>query len=306
MDNKIVRIDSKLYFDLFSKGGDKLIAVYSILKSSRNSEVKYYAYKSKNNKFVSGYSLLRAKTNLTLHSIQKYTPILIDMGLCFIDKNGDFVLLGNTKTKELYNSKKLVPIIIGANVTETALYSFAVRSFSAEKKQKTEINKKLTRSEILLQGANPKNYKQYKRAKTTLKRFGEVTNLNEKTVLSLQGFGVLKHSKDNCIGDIKSSGSYWRKKLKKANIIKTKREFKTVKKMSFSEYLTFKKYGDLTNRHTYKNGYLVKEVISSFCNRVVFNKIEKLILEVTVVKEEYKKKPYLQFDMIDFWVNGNK
>jgi hypothetical protein len=124
MNKKVARISSKLYFDLYQKGGDKLIAVYVILKTSRNGEIKYYSHKSKNNKFVGGFSLLRSKTNLTLHSIKKYVPILIDMGLCFIDKNGDFVMIGNEKIKDLYNSRKLVPINIGVNLSETSLYSF--------------------------------------------------------------------------------------------------------------------------------------------------------------------------------------
>jgi hypothetical protein len=308
MNKKVARISSKLYFDLYQKGGDKLIAVYVILKTSRNGEIKYYSHKSKNNKFVGGFSLLRSKTNLTLHSIKKYVPILIDMGLCFIDKNGDFVMIGNEKIKDLYNSRKLVPINIGVNLSETSLYSFSVRSFSAEKKQQTEINKKLTRREILLQGANPKNLKAYKSAKKVIKRYGEVIELNEKTVLSLQGFGVLKHSKENEIKDIKSSGSYWKSKLKKSNIIKTRREFKKIHKMGFSEYLSLKKYGELSNKHTYKNGYLVEEVVSSFSTKSVMFITQPKVVEIVAVKEKevYKKKPYLQFDMIDFWVNGSK
>ena len=305
MSNKTARLNSRLYFDLFSRGGDKLIAVYCTLKMLRNGEVKYYAYKSKNNKFVSGYALLRAKTNLTLHTIEKYVPVLINMGLCFIDKNGDFVLLGNEKINTLYSSRKLVPIKIGVNVTETVLFSFSVRSFSAEKKQQTEINKKLTRSEIIKQGTDPKNLREYKKAQRILKTYGEVTNLNEKTVLSLEGFGVLKHTENNEIKDIKSSGSYWRRKLKNANIIKTNREFNKLQKMSFAEYLYFKKYGQLTSRHIYKNGYLVEETVSSFSTKTTLPKNKKEVV-IPVVKEEYKKKQYLQFDMIDFWINGRK
>ena len=67
------------------------------------------------------------------------------------------------------------------------------------------------------------NLKEYKKAQRILKTHGEVTNLTEKTVLSLDGFGVLKHTEENNIKDIKSSGSYWRRKLKNANIIKTRR-----------------------------------------------------------------------------------
>ena len=306
MNKKVARISSKLYFDLFERGGDKLIAVYAILKTSRNGEIKYYSYTAKNNKFVGGFSLLRSKTNLTLHSIKKYVPILIEMGLCFIDKNEDFVMLGNEKIKDLYSSRKLVPVSIGKNITETVLFSFSVRSFSAEKKQQNQINKKLTRSEIISQGANPKNLKQYKKAKNTIRRFGEVTNLNEKTVLSLDGFGVLKHSKENNIKDIKSSGSYWRRKLKNANIIKTKREFKKLQKISFAEYLILKKYGELEKRHIYKGGYLVEETVSSFSTKAVLPQEKVEIPATKEFKQEYKKKSYLQFDMIDFWINGQK
>ena len=152
MTKKTARISSKLYSALFKEGGDKLIAVYSVLKTSRGGEVKYYAYTSKNRKFISGYSLLRAKTILTLHTIEKYVPTLIDMGLCFIDKNGDFVLVGNQKLKKQYNNK-LLPIKIGVNLTDTAYNSLAVRVFSMEKTQKTQIEKKQTRSEIIAYGS---------------------------------------------------------------------------------------------------------------------------------------------------------
>ena len=74
--------------------------------------------------------------------------------------------------------------------------------------------------------------------------------------------------------------------------------------MSFSEYLTLKKYGDLTNRHTYKNGYLVEETISSFSTKVVLPQTKVEIPATKELKQEYKKKSYLQFDMIDFWING--
>jgi len=308
MCNKTARISSKLYSALFKEGGDKLISVYGTLKTSRNGDVKYYAYTAKNNKFISGYSLLRAKTNLTLHSIQKYVPVLINMGLCFIDKNGDFVLVGNEKLKQKYN-RKLVPVKIGTNLVNTAYNSLAVRTFSAEKNQKTQIEKKQTRSEIIAYGSK-------KLSKYYDKKYGHNLEVNEKTVLSLQGFGDLKHGEDNLIGDIKSSGAYYKRKLREKGIIKTKREFKNLKKATYSEYLNMKKYFNIGNRIIYKNGWIVEEQISSF-SVVSESKItiltseplkEVLIEENTIdkeiKKEEYKKKQYLQFDMIDFWING--
>ena len=305
MTKKIARISSKLYFDLFQRGGDRLIAVYAILKTSRNGEIKYYSYTAKNNKFISGYSLLRAKTNLTLHSIEKYVPTLIDMGLCFIDKNGDFVLVGNQKLKKQYNNK-LLPIKIGVNLTDTAYNSLAVRVFSMEKTQKTQIEKKQTRSEIIAYGSK-------RLSKYYENKFGDNLEVNEKIVLSLQGFGDLKHSEDNKLRDIKSSGAYYKKKLREKGFIKTKREFKKIQKTTYSEYLQLKKYFYLSNKITYKNGWLVEELISSFETLSIKEKItvsEKtvdsavILNEVSTVKEVYKRKPYLEFDMIDFWING--
>jgi len=307
MNKKIARISSKLYFDLYTRGGDKLIAVYCILKTSRNNEIKYYSYTAKNNKFISGYSLLRSKTNLTLHSIQKYVPILIDMELCFIDKNGDFVLLGNDKIKQKYNGK-LVPVKIGYNLTDTVYNSLTVRLFSKEKSQKTQIEKKQTRSEIIAYGSR-------KLSKYYDKKYGHNLEINEKTVLSLQGFGDLKHGENNNIRDIKSSGAYYKRKLREKGIVKTKREFKKLEKSTYSEYLQMKKFFTIGRKITYKNGWIVEEQISSFSTvsyNLSYTNISEpikpvLIEENTValeIKEEYKKKKYLQIDMIDFWINN--
>jgi len=309
--NKIFRLPSRLFYDLWDKGnnfsgltGEKLIAVYSILKSSREKEVKYYSYKSKNNKIISGYSLLRAKTNLSLHVIQKYVPVLIEMGLCFIDKNGDFVLLGNEKVKELYNCTKLVPIRIGRNLIDTADNILSVKLFAAEKQQKLQYKKRLTRSEIIKQGVDPKNSQQLKKAQSVLKRFGDITNLNEKTVLSVEGFAVLKHGAENNLKNIKSSGNYIKRKLKIKGLVKTKRQFEKIQKMSYEDYLNFKKLGMLTYRHTYSNGFLVEEKISSFSPVDLITTKEEKIVEPVIIKSEYNNKPYLEFDMIGFWING--
>src|SRR5690606_20070647 len=135
---KVVRINSRLYYDLFSheNGGDRLIAFYCILKASRKNDSRFRAFISKNNKLVSGYGLLRAKTNLSLSTIEKYMPILIEKGLCTLEENGDVSLLGNQKTKELYSCEKLVPIVIDENLVKTSLHVLAVRVKSAEDKQK--------------------------------------------------------------------------------------------------------------------------------------------------------------------------
>ena len=65
MTQKVPRINSTLYYALFTKGGDKLVSTFAILKTSRESD-KFYAYTSRNKKFVGGFSLVRAKTTLPL------------------------------------------------------------------------------------------------------------------------------------------------------------------------------------------------------------------------------------------------
>lgn len=307
---RIFRIASKLYFDLWTKGnelpglsGDKLIAVYSILKFYRDNGIKYYSYKSKNNKKISGYSLLRAKTNLSLHAIDKYVPVLIEMGLCFIDNNGDFVLLGNQKTKDLYNSYKLVPIEIGKNVTDTATNVMLVRVHAKQLEEQKQYRKKLTRSEIISQGIDPKTYAQLKATKAMSKRFGEFT-LNEKTVLSVHGFAVLKHGAENNIKNLKSSGSYWKNKLKKKGLITTERQFNKIEKMSYDYYLQLRKSRMIDNNQLYRKGYLVEETVSTFSTFNIIKEVISAEREVKV-KNDYKNKQYLQFDMIDFWMNQN-
>jgi hypothetical protein len=302
MNKKIARISSKLYFDLYQKGGDKLIAVYAILKTSREQD-KYYSYTAKNNKFVSGYSLLRSKTFLTLYAIKTYVPILIEMGLCSIEENGDIYVLGGEKIKELYNSRKLVPIIIGRNLNDTADNSLSVRVFSAKFQQERQINKKQRRSELLKQLSEPSNYKLYKKAKRLLKRLDveEITIVDE-VVLSNQGYAVLK----NEVEDNKSMGCYWKQKLVKKGLIESKRRFKKLKKMSYGEYLS---YVDLFphNRAVYRNGFLCKEEIATLQPIDLTKQI--IVEEPIIIKEELPKKQvkglkHLEFDMIAWWQNN--
>lgn len=300
MNNKqVVRISSKLYFDLFDKGGDRLIAVYSILKSSRNGEIKYYSYKAKNNKFIGGYSLLRAKTNLTLHCIETYVSILIEMGLCYIHSNGDFVVLGGEKIKELYNCKKLVPILIGKNMTDTSYNVMSVRIHSAQKQQEREIKLKQNRSELLKQASNPTNFKLHKKALKAVKKYGKEITVLDKTVLSNQGYAYLKDgSTDN-----KSKGAYWKKKLKENGIVKTRRRFTLLGEISYSEYSQLKSSGTKNRRLTYVNGNLAEEEVSSFSSVDLIGSIQEEIAIPQIKKVKVQPLKHLSFDMVAWWSN---
>lgn len=304
-----VRIPAKLYFDLYSKAqsvsldADRLIAVYAILKSSRNGQIKYQAYTAKNNKTVSDYALLRAKTNISLNSLKKYVPVLIDLGLCFFDKNGDFVLLGGEKTKELYNSRKLVPIFIGHNLTKTAYNVLNVRLHSSARQQETMIRKNKHRSELIFKSCNPRNLKEYKQGSKLHKKFGDI-EVTDNVILSNQGYSALKGNK-NCT---KSHGQYWKTQLKKNGLVKSSRRFKILEKMPYAQFCYLKQYGEIRANQTYIRGGLAEELCATMVpvhlNREVSKGVFVKATQPTANRTEYTAKPYLQFDFIDFCING--
>lgn len=261
MKGKVVRIPSKCYSHLLEKGGDKLIGVYTTLKAYKDQHGKFYAYKTTNNRKISGYSVLRKNTNLSLASLKKYVPMLIDCGLCHFDKNGDFVMLGNQKTKELFSSYKIVPVVLGHNLISTQYNVISVRLFSAERQQNFRIEKKRKLSELLDQGKNPKSVKAYKRAERIKRKYTkEQLKVTVNCVLSVQGYALIKDGTKNN----KAKGAYWKKKLKDSGIVECHRMFDLVSKMSYSEYLNLKCYGELSKNNTYKAGYLVEERVSKF------------------------------------------
>jgi hypothetical protein len=296
MNKKTARISSKLYFDLFVRGGDKLIAVYAILKTSRKGDVKYYAYTAKNNKFVSCYSLLRAKTNLSLSTLKKYVPILIDMELCSFHTNGDFVMLGGEKVKELYDSYKMIPVEIGKNIIETTLNCYKIKVHSAEKQQLNQIRIKQNRSVLLSNKSNPKNNKEYKAICKLEKKYGSEITVNDKTVLSNKGFGKLKNGEMNK----KSVGNYWKRKLVKNNFIKTTRQYELGEKMSYEAYLQFKNNYSFRGL-TYIKGRIAVEKVSEFS--VIKNVKESTVLLPISNKEVIKPLSYLSFDFVAWLSN---
>lgn len=301
---EIARINSRLYFDLFSNekvDGDKLVSVFCILKTSRTKD-KFYSYTSRNNKFIGGFSLLRAQTSLTLHTIKTYVPVLIDMGLISILDSGDVYVMGGEKIKTLYSSKKLVPIIIGKNLHDTAVNSLSVRCHSAQLQQERQILKKQNRSELLKQLSNPTNNKLYKKAKRLSKRLsGEEITIIDEVILSNQGYAVLKRGVENN----KSMGCYWKQRLIKKGLIESKRRFKKLQEMSYGEYLTYiSLYPD--NKTVYRNGFLCEEEIAALKNidLTVKKEINSIIIKDELPKQKVKPLSYMEFDMIAWWQNN--
>jgi hypothetical protein len=298
MSNSIVRIPSLCYFSLSERGGDKLAAVYATLRHFKNGGIKYYAYTAKNNKFVGGYSLLRSKTNLSLSTLHKHVPVLIDMGLCSFHGNGDFVMLGGNKLKELYSSYKLVPILIGENLSKTQSYCIKIKLMSKERQQQKQIEKKKYQSELLKQLTNPTNYKLYKSAKRFVKKNGmEKITYTDKTILSNQGFAVII---DGTL-DNKSKGQYWKSKLIKHGIISSSRRYVLGAKMTHTQYLQLKKFNSKNNL-VYVKGRVATELVAEFS---VIKETVITALTETIInnKEVIKPLGYLSFDFVAWMSN---
>ncbi len=79
---------------------------------------------------------------------------------------------------------------------------------------------------------------------------------NANTVLSNKGYSKLKN------GATKTNGSYWKKKLIKANLITVERQFTFIKKCTYKEYL-YHKY-EVGRNFLYAKGKMYLEGIPSF------------------------------------------
>ena len=262
----ISRIPSRLYYALFKEGGDNLLSVYCSIKAFKGEQIKFKAYKSKNNKFVGGYSLLRSKTNISLSTLKRYVPVLENMGLLKFEVNGDVSLLGNNKLKSLYG-EKIVPVPVCMKLVDTRYACMTVRLHSAQQQQYRMIEKKANLRELLLQGVDAvKNLRQLKAFKKAVKKYGnDASKLNytDQTVLSVQGYAFLKHHKK----DNKSLGNYYKKKLKEKGIVSTNRRFKEMsgyEPMSYSEFLFLRKVGATESKVVYRRNRVMKELTSSF------------------------------------------
>jgi len=265
---KKISIPSRLYYELIThKRGDRLAAVYCILKAFRKTKDKFYAYKAKNNKTVSGYALLKNISGLSLHTLKEYVPQLIKLGLCHFDEKGNFVIIGADKIKERFKKNggtKLVPINTYKQLKKTELDVIKVRFHAAQKSQIREIAKKKSRLEILMHLQNTRvNIGKYmsaseiKTAERIERKYGNTIELLETVVLSNEGFSNIKR----CPNISKSSGQYWRAKLN-GKILKSRRRFKLLKEMSYTEYL-FAKRELGYSCYTYIRGCLAIELVPS-------------------------------------------
>lgn len=253
---------------LFNLDGDRLISVYSVLRASRNGKESIKAEGR-----LKGIGLVSKVTGISRKTLSKYLAVLISLNLVSFSRNGSLLFAGNKKLEEKYRSKskkervKYLKIIIGKTIAETALNSYNIRLHGYIDSIKRRIDKNETSTEL------------------------KSTKL-DKVTLSVLGFGLLKSGQRNK----SSKGNYWKRKVIKAGYIYTSRQYE------FIDYCTYEEYKSEYDRTLrWENNKLYKELPSVISTTAL--PPGKEIKTKTVIKSNYKKKEYLQLDMIDFWKN---
>ena len=282
-NNQYISINSVLYSELLALGGDSAVACYVLLKNRREQNGKIF---KEGNRSI--YHTLKENTNLSITTLKRYIKVFIDLEVCFFDSAGNFSFSGGNKINKKYKKKKQVRVEVGT-FQQTKLFSFRVRIFTMERLQKNAIDRKCKQKNIIARMS--KGYFTSNQERNFLKTCNSkgktVEGYNAKTVLSNQGYSKLKHGTERS----KSSGFYWKKKLVKAKLVQVTRRFQFLRKGTKLDYLENRKF-DRTI--VYKNGRIFKELIPSFST------------SIKEVEVKYKKQSHLQFDMIDWWINGGK
>ena len=281
---KFTTINSRLYSELFSLGGDSLVSVYAILRASKNKGIKIYKEENRNI-----YHTLKTKTGLSVTTLRKYVKILNGLNLSYFDSVGNFVLVGRNKINDRYKKKKYVIIQIGKNLTETKLYSFKVRLLRMETIQKSRLDRR--EKQVKVKERQDKGYFLTKWEKKLIKNL-TVKDLEylenkesfcAKTVLSNIGFSKLQFNSNEVS---KSRGWYWKKRLIKSGIIEVKRRFKYLRKGTKKEYNILRRINPAVK---FRNGRLFEELTSEF-----------IVGKFPVKENKIEKLDYLQFDFIHF------
>lgn len=271
---KIARINSRLYYNLrtHSSDGCRLLAVYLHIRQSRGNKPYYRAYTSNNNKYVSGYNLLHQETNISLSALRKYVPALVELKLISFDEAGNVFIKGTKQINKEYVSKsgkaKIIPVIISEKFTKTADSILAVSLHSEFRQQKMVVQQKKAVA-TLHANKSFKDLKKLKKAEKKLKKkYGKQANIiTDYSTLSNMGFHYLKNPNEKYDNNKKtnntSKGQYLKAKLKKQNIIKSKRIFERVLE-GWVDYKTFLRFRQETGDYTllYKGSMVVRELTS--------------------------------------------
>lgn len=239
----INNVEYNLIFNTNSVDSDKLCSIFVHLRGSKNGKRRYEP-KGK----LKHFSLLKSETSLSRHTIEKYVPILIELGLVRLNKDGGVTVMGfdtSFKTFKTTNlRKKYIPIEMHKSHLKTAISVGSVRIKNSINNQIKYIDKKNTQTKLLkkhdFQLRNPNlvilSKSEFKAVDRILAKYGSKKNFLstycEETILSHKGFANLNKFTD---------GRYFKKQLVDCGIIESKiRTEKLTNKISYKKFLTLK------------------------------------------------------------------
>jgi hypothetical protein len=156
-----------------------------------------------------------------------------------------------------------------------------------EQNQKNTIDTKSNRNNIIAKG-NKRQFLsklEFKQLKNLKKKGISITDINDKVVLSIQGYYKLKSGEQNK----SNNGQFWKAKLIEAGIIKARRVQELIKKCDKEEFKALKGYDK--SLFYYKGG-VYRELISEFTTTEFNTPAPK------VINREVLSKPlqHLDFD----------
>ena len=222
---------------------DKLCSVFVHLRGSKGGKRRYEP-KGK----LGHYSLLKSETGLSRHSLEKYVPQLVKLGLVKLNLDGGVTVIGfDSSFKRFKTNKKkkaYIPISMEKSYLKTAVSVGNVRIINSINAQEKYIDKKDTQTKLikrhLFQLKNPNlqimSKAQNRAIGRILEKHGSFEKFQstycEETILSQQGFANLNKGKD---------GRYFKKQLVDCGMIESKIRLEEIlKNISYKKYLTLK------------------------------------------------------------------
>ena len=246
----INNVEYKLIFDINSVDSDKLCSIFVHLRGSKNGR-RRYAPQGK----LGHLALLRKETGLSRHALEKYVPILVELGLVNFNSDGGVSVMGfdtSFKTfKTTQKRKKYIPITMFKSHLKTAVSVGHTRIINSINLQRKSIDKKDAQTKLLkrhsFQVKNPHlrilSKAEYRAVDRILEKYGSkekfLSTYCEEIILSQKGFADLNKKKD---------GRYFKKQLVDCGMIESKiRLEKLTNAISYKKFLTLKQTIILVN-----------------------------------------------------------
>lgn len=240
----INNVEYNTIFNINKVDSDKLCAIFVHLRGRKNGKNRYEP-KGK----LKHYSLLSSETGLSRHTIEKYVPVLIEIGFVTLDSDGGVTIIGFDKSfrdfKTTEKTKKIIPLTMYESHLKTVVSVKYVRIKNSAKNQRTSIDKKDKQTKLIKRHAyqmkNPEqkimSLKEINAIDRLLYKYDSFDNFKstycEDVILSQEGYTTLNKGKN---------GKYLKKQLLDCGMIDSEiRVEKIIPCISYKNFLAMKK-----------------------------------------------------------------